>query len=227
MVRACGPPQPLIELSERPYPPLPLVVGMRLWSARAVERHIAEVLVPQGHLLVVTSRPEGLSRTIVGAASWLSLCPLDEAQQRQLIEMRVAERARVEQLLVFARTRLLPDTQTGESVLASPLMLSMVVSTFSTLTAASASGYSPSSNVDAAPPTSTCSLYAMAASRLLASVERDEHHTAAPTGGEELVSRESVRLLCDAIFFRAHAAGRTLIEEFDIDAAALELGAPQ
>ena len=56
----------------------------------AIERHITEVLAPQGHSLLVTSRPAGLERMRYEAHFLvLELQPLDEVQQRAVVVHRV------------------------------------------------------------------------------------------------------------------------------------------
>jgi len=56
----------------------------------AIERHVTEVLAPQGHVLLVTSRPDGLDRTCFQEHFLaLELRPLDETQQHIVVERRV------------------------------------------------------------------------------------------------------------------------------------------
>ena len=58
----------------------------------AIERHVAEVLAPQGHVLLVTSRPEGLDRTRFEEHFLaLELQPLNETQQQRVVEQRVGK----------------------------------------------------------------------------------------------------------------------------------------
>ena len=66
----------------------------------------------------------------------LSLKPLTEAQQQQLIEKRLSgnekglsnEKARVDELSSHLRTRVPLDTETGMRMTGNPLMLSMIIS---------------------------------------------------------------------------------------------------
>jgi hypothetical protein len=58
----------------------------------AIERHVTEVLAPQGHVLLVTSRPDGLDKTCFQEHFLaLELRPLDETQQHIVVERRVGK----------------------------------------------------------------------------------------------------------------------------------------
>lgn len=50
----------------------------------SIEQHIAKVLAPQGHPMVVTSRPAGLTERLYVDFERLELCPLSLAQQTQV-----------------------------------------------------------------------------------------------------------------------------------------------
>ena len=54
-----------------------------------IERHIVEVLAPQGHVVLATSRPAGVSEEMFRGFARLQLKPLSEAQQQQAMERRV------------------------------------------------------------------------------------------------------------------------------------------
>eukprot|EP00966_Prymnesium_polylepis_P280844 6489226-Prymnesium_polylepis.1 len=56
-----------------------------------IEEHITGVLQPQGHVMVVTSRPTGLSDDLYGAFEKLELCPLTLEQQLQVVDERLAD----------------------------------------------------------------------------------------------------------------------------------------
>ena len=59
-----------------------------------IERHVTEVLAPQGHVLLATSRPDGIDDQRYGSFRRLKLKPLSVDQQRQALEQRLgAERA--------------------------------------------------------------------------------------------------------------------------------------
>ena len=47
-----------------------------------IEEHITQVLEPQGHIIVVTSRPASVSKDRFARFQVLSLAPLSEDQQR-------------------------------------------------------------------------------------------------------------------------------------------------
>jgi hypothetical protein len=64
-----------------------------------IERHVTEVLAPQGHVIVVTSRPAGLDASRFQEHFWhLRLCPLTDRQQLDVIEKRLGAGAAVEAL---------------------------------------------------------------------------------------------------------------------------------
>ena len=93
-----------------------------------IERHATEVLAPQGHVLLCTSRPQGVDKARFAAFRRLELAPLTEAQQKQALEQRLgADRA--EALLQYVSTSVLRDEK-GARVTANPLMLSVVASVF-------------------------------------------------------------------------------------------------
>ena len=175
-----------------------------------IERHIVEVLARQGHALVVTSREQGLKLELFeDQFEHLILKPLTDAQQQQLIERRLnSEKGRAEELLGYLRTRVPLDTDTGMRMTGNPLMLSMIISLFE--------------NMDgAAMPDTLSALYAQASMTMLSRTDSgDGTESGAANAVPHLTS------LLEAIFFRAHAAQRRLIEEQHVEAAALELGAP-
>ena len=64
-----------------------------------IERHVTSVLAPQGHVVVVTSRPAGLDTRCFEKHFWhLRLCALSDKQQLDVIEKRVGTGAMVEAL---------------------------------------------------------------------------------------------------------------------------------
>lgn len=94
-----------------------------------IERHIMEVLAPQGHLILVISRPaaekDDLSARFPRFHRF-SLVPLVESRQQHAVEQRLgSERA----VAVMNYVRSLPlDTLTRHRVTANPLILSMLIS---------------------------------------------------------------------------------------------------
>ena len=104
-----------------------------------IERHVSEVLAPQGHVLIVTSRPNGVRQELFSTTGYhhLELRALTDAQQADVVERRLmrvatdktgAKRAAV--LMEYIRTKVPLDADTGMRVTGNPLMLSMVVSIF-------------------------------------------------------------------------------------------------
>ena len=165
-----------------------------------IEAHVAEVLAPQGHVLLCTSRPAGVDEERFADFRRLRLRPLSEAQQSQALGMRLGTAAGAT-LLQYVRERM-PRDETGEQLVTSnPLMLSML-----------ASVYELRGGVDM--PSTVAGLYATASGLML---ERD--------GGRG--ASAAVRRLLQAVFFAAHVAQRREIEDWQLDEAALSLDAPR
>ena len=87
----------------------------------AIERHVTEVLAPQGHSLLVTSRPAGLELARYEAHFLaLELQPLDEAQQRAVVTRRVGDVAG--DLLWRELEATAPRDEKGARVTSNPLV---------------------------------------------------------------------------------------------------------
>ena len=98
-----------------------------------IETHLTKVLAPQGHLMLVTSRPAGLTESLYGDFEQLKLLPLTFEQQKEVVEMRLKTQdltAEVPKLLDYINDYVPRDTVTGERITGNPLMLSMVVSIY-------------------------------------------------------------------------------------------------
>ena len=54
-----------------------------------IERHVSEVLAPQGHVLLATSRPAGLDGARFADFTRLELSPLSDAQQSDALAQRL------------------------------------------------------------------------------------------------------------------------------------------
>ena len=93
-----------------------------------IERHVTEVLAPQGHVLLATSRPDGIDDQRYASFRRLELKPLSVDQQKQALEQRLGTE-RASPLLPYLE-RMPVDEQTQERITANPLMLSMVASIF-------------------------------------------------------------------------------------------------
>jgi len=162
-----------------------------------IELHVVEVLAPQGHVLLCTSRPAGVDEARFAAFRRLELAPLSDAQQERALEQRLgAERAAA--LLPYVRDTV-PRDDKGQKVTSNPLMLSMVASVYEL-------------RQGIGMPATVAELYATASDAMLA------------RGG--VASAELLRLL-QRIFFEAHVAQRRLIEDRQLDEAALGLEAPE
>jgi len=162
-----------------------------------IERHVVEVLTPQGHVLLCTSRPAGVVEARFAAFRRVALAPLSDAHQERALEQRLGpERAAA--LLTYVRD-VMPRDDTGQKVTSNPLMLSMVASVYEL-------------RQGVGMPATAAELYATASDAMLA------------RGG--VVTPDLKRLL-QRIFFEAHGAQRRLIEDRQLDEAALGLEAPE
>lgn len=205
----------------------------------AIERHISEVLVPQGHCLVMTSRPAGVDerafdRSLVHR---LELQPLSDEQQAKVIEHRLgagggggggeggvegaagkggANKERAAKLLEYVRERVPRDAETNERVTSNPLMLSMVISIYEINEANGKGGM----------PTTVWELYEFASSTMLQRLDKRGHaDEQRPTGASAMGGNDLPRMV-EAIFFQAHAAQARVILNEHINAAALGLHSP-
>ena len=89
-----------------------------------IEAHIVDVLAPQGFVMLVTSRANGVARERFLAAGFqeLSLKPLTDEQQISVIERRLPEADRAAALVRYVTQTIRVDVETGEKVTPSPLM---------------------------------------------------------------------------------------------------------
>jgi Ran GTPase-activating protein (RanGAP) involved in mRNA processing and transport len=162
-----------------------------------IERHVVDVLAPQGHVLLCTSRPAGVNEARFAAFRRLALAPLSDEQQVRALEQRLgAERAAA--LLTYVRD-VMPRDDTGQKVTSNPLMLSMVASVYEL-------------RQGVGMPATVAELYATASDAMFA------------RGG---VATPELKRLLQRIFFEAHVAQRRLIEDRQLDEAALGLEAPE
>jgi len=180
-----------------------------------IERHVTEVLAPQGHIMLVTSRPAGLK------AGWFSnrfvhlkLEPLSEAQQEEVIVKRLGKADHSELLEYLSNPDRVPlDYKTQQRVTGNPLMLSMVISIFQ-----SKQQKGPESTM----PTTITELYETASRAMLERVDRKERGAAVSAAAvPHLIS------LLEATFFEAHATGMRDFGDDQLNRAALALFAPE
>ena len=86
-----------------------------------IERHVAEVLARQGHVMLVTSRPAGLQKELFASFHKLALSGLTDEQQRQALHQRLGP-AGAEALMPYLVDRMPIDEETSQRVTANPLM---------------------------------------------------------------------------------------------------------
>jgi hypothetical protein len=159
-----------------------------------IERHVTEVLQPQGHVIFATSRPAGIVDSHFEAFHRLRLSHLTIEQQLQVISHRVDEDAST-QLKSYLQD-VPKDPQSGRMVTSNPLMLSMVIAVFQL-------------RHGVGMPKSAAELYQVATQAMLAR--------------GDMASAECESLL-QAVFFEAHRSQQRVITKHHIDVAAARLG---
>ena len=181
-----------------------------------IERHITEVLAPQGHVMVVSSRPAGI--TWSRFQTWfhrLEMMPLRDDQQKLVITQRIEDPADQSRLWDYVRDRVPLDTQTQQRITGNPLMLSMIVSIFKSRQGSRVGELPPM-------PENICELYATAATTMIERINRKERGAA----GAAAAVMEETKLI-EATMFQSHAALRRVMEEEHLVAAALQLTMPE
>ena len=168
--------------------------------ARAqIERHVTEVLAPQGHVIVATARPSGVNEDIFVGFRRLTLSPLSEQQQCAVIENRLSVKAQVSALVAYLE-RVPRDAETGNRVCSNPLMLSMIIS-ISEL------------RQGLEMPSTVARMYEIAAQAML---ERNGVVSSVP----------QLNALLLATFFEAHVTQQRVLGDRQLIEAALALRAP-
>ena len=203
-----------------------------------IERHVTEVLAVQGHVMLITSRPNGVNEALFTMPGFhtLQLRPLTDAQQAAVVDRRLASNAKGEDddggqtaalLMDYIRTKVPRDAETGDRVTGNPLMLSMVMSIFESQKA-SAEADAIEAAVDSAPtgnstkidmPETIIELYRVASNAMLNRLQRKER-------GDASADIPDLRELLEALFFHSHGAERRIIRESDLETATLGLAMP-
>ena len=82
-----------------------------------IEKHVTEVLAPQGHVLLATSRPAGIDEVQFARTGvrQLKLAPLTDEQQLEALTGRLGVDA-ANELLAYVKERLPLETKTVEEV---------------------------------------------------------------------------------------------------------------
>ena len=201
-----------------------------------IERHLTEVLAPQGHILMLTSRPNGINERRFSADGFhtIQLLPLTDGQQQSVIEKRLGvdsdegARRAATLLMHYIRTKVPKDVETGARVTGNPLMLSMVLSIYQSQQAAADADADGVPSEDAVAmaaermPKTITELYRVASSAMLDRLEMKQRG-----GGDDDTMATQLRQLLEAVFFEAHAAERRIIHPADIETAALALELPE
>lgn len=208
---------------------------------QAIEQHITKVLAPQGHVMLVTSRPTGLTEQLFAKHFYrIELSPLSEELQLQVIKQRTEKKPELRKRLeAYIKSPSLPDdTQVEEpaanlqtapqkallakdevpsepkkrnKVTGNPLMLSMVISIFENTAA------DKTKDLD-----KITKLYNIASKAMLERVDKKEKGAAASAS-----SVPHLTSLLQAIFFEAHANEKREIESEHLEAASLRLVEPK
>ena len=92
-----------------------------------IQRHVTEVLAPQGHVMLCTSRPAGVTEKSFPGFRRFHLSPLTKPQQQEALEQRLGATAAAPLLEYLER---MPVGDDGQRVTANPLMLSMTASVY-------------------------------------------------------------------------------------------------
>jgi hypothetical protein len=178
----------------------------------AIERHGTEVLAPQGHIMLVTSRPAGLDEDRFRQHFLrVQLEPLTEEQQKEVVVKRLGEGKHSDLLNYLRNPERVPiDNETKQRVTGNPLMLSMVISIFQS-----------KQGTKSAMPATITELYETASRAMLERVDRKERGAAASTAAVPHLTS-----LLEATFFEAHAAEVRDFGDKQLNRAALALFAP-
>jgi hypothetical protein len=159
-----------------------------------IERHIVEVLVPQGHVLLATSRPAGVSEQRFADFHRLRLSPLSDEQQLQAMEGRLGKQ-QASVLLPYLQENMPADAVTKERITGNPLMLSMLISVFEI-------------RRGIAMPSTVAELYDVATRAMI----------------ERAGSNGDMTQALSALFYEAHIKQQRVITDQHFDAARQRLG---
>ena len=178
----------------------------------AIERHVTEVLAPQGHVMLITSRPAGLIKDRFSEHFFLvKLEPLSEAQQKEVIVRRLGRSEHSGLLEYLCNPERVPlDNETQQRVTGNPLMLSMVISIFQS-----------KQGTESSMPATITELYETASKAMLERVDRKKRGAAASAAAVPHLTS-----LLEATFFEAHAAQVRAFGDEQLNRAALALFSP-
>jgi hypothetical protein len=171
---------------------------------------VTEVLAPQGHVMLVTSRPASLDKERFRHhfVHDVHLEPLTEEQQKEVVVKRLGEGEHSELLEYLSNPERVPiDYETKQRVTGNPLMLSMVISIFQS-----------KQGTGSAMPATITELYATASRAMLERMDHKERSAAASAAAVPHLTS-----LFEATFFQAHAAEVRDFGNTQLNRAALEL----
>jgi hypothetical protein len=107
-----------------------------------IERHVTEVLAPQGHVMLCTSRPQGDDAAARFAAfRRLELLPLSDEQQEEALKQRLGVEA-IKVLRPYIHDKV-PRDENGNRVTANPLMCAIASRVHTPLTSSLPYPYQP------------------------------------------------------------------------------------
>ena len=183
----------------------------------AIERHVTEVLAPQGHIILITSRPAGLNEgPFRDNFVHVELMPLSNAQQKQVINKRLGkDNAAGKRVLTdyVCKSELVPlDSDTQQRITGNPLMLSMIISIFQS---------KQKKDPEPKMPETVTELYKTASRVMLERVDfKTRGASAAPAGAGSPLSS-----LLEATFLQAHVKELRAFGEEELNRAASFLSA--
>ena len=188
-----------------------------------IQTHILKVLAPQGHTILVASRPAGLDDAGFSEAFYrVNILPLSESQQVQVIKLRVPSGG--DALLTQYVRGKLPRDEAGLRITSNPLMLSVIISLFQSRqqggeTGKEATGGQSEQDM----PETMVELYKFASTAMLDRLERRERSE----GSKALTVVPQLSQLLQDTVFEAHLAQQRLLETEQVVSAALRLFDPK
>eukprot|EP00966_Prymnesium_polylepis_P104349 2416811-Prymnesium_polylepis.1 len=193
---------------------------------RQIEEHVTQHLQPQGHVMVVTSRPAGLTEELYGSFEKLQLCPLSLDQQLKVVNERLADvhlEDHAAQLRTYVEEQVPRDSETEQRITGNPLMLSMVCSIFESQKQEAKQTRVVGSSASSGMPGTMVELYEHAVTTLLEQVRQKGRAGMAKAGN---ASNEQLLGLLQVIALDAHqdtkvagGSGRRLLTEPEIEEA--------
>ena len=193
-----------------------------------IERHLVEVVAPQGHVTVLTSRPQGYTDFVFEGFPHLSLQPLTEEQQVEYLAMRLGDNC--EGVLNFhadASLERLPDeapSASGDDEVQQPAIatseapMELVTSNPFILLLVASTAIMLQDQGDTMPST-VAEVYGLACTAMIRNVEASDAWSSPPQ------TPSNLEALIETVFFVGHLAGKREITLVELERA-VQLLAP-